>query len=270
MDTYDLQKALATVRQAISELPGSRLAPADKFRRYITLRYVDGHYPVMAKSIAGISTRDAQLDHLGTLVNNSLVHLLETMDLDEFRKAFVQIYREVLLIDPPDYPPKEPGRLDDAKPVRFDPLLTIPEVSGYEVLADRLEEETRTFRLQVANSLLPALKEELLLRKHATYDDKRELVKWVNAELRRFDLTIKHPKTGNASNFVAYTGNHPEVGRFQLRSEGEGGKVETFSTPKLSAVFEVLELIAAPQREEGLAKWGERIKDSPRPARGNR
>jgi hypothetical protein len=159
----------------------------------------------------------------------------------------------------------------------FDLLNTVSDTptppskdSPYELLAARLDEETRAFRQQVASTILPALKEEMLLRKHATYDDKRELVKWVNAELRRFDLTIKHPKTGNASSFVADTGNHPEEGRFQLRSEGEGGKAETFSTPKLSALLEVLELIAAPQRQEGLANWGDRTKDSSRPARGSR
>jgi len=153
----------------------------------------------------------------------------------------------------------------------FDLLNSVSDVpappsqdSPYELLAARLDEERRVFRQHVAAELLPALKDEMRFRPHATLEEKRELVRWTNGELRRFDFAIKHPKTGNASNFVADKGNHPEEGRFQLRSEGETRKVESFSTPHLETILEILELIAAPRREEGLGNWASRSKGSGR------
>lgn len=178
------------------------------------------------------------------------------------------------LSHPPQLSKDLPDHVRDKRPEYLAALLaTVPQADGYAAQAQSLENLISDVRQQAAANLLPALKEEMQRRPHATHEDKKTLVKWTNAELRRFGLAIKSPKTGNASNFVTDKGNHPEEGRFQLRSEGEGGKVESFSTPKLSVLLDVLELIEAPQREEGLVNWADRAKDAilpTRPTRPNR
>ena len=73
-------------------------------------------------------------------------------------------------------------------------LATVPKGAPYEVQATRLEGLISDVRQQAAARLLPALKDEMQRRPHVTYEQKIELVRWVNAELRRFDLAISVAK----------------------------------------------------------------------------
>lgn len=163
---------------------------------------------------------------------------------------------------PPEHTPSEtPISPEGKRPEYLAALLgTVPKDAGYDLLAGKLEEETRTFRQEVAASLLPALKDEMQRRPHATHDDKKELVGWVNAELRRFGLAIKFPDSDRAATLVAVPGNKPEEGRFQLRSEDEAtGNDKTFNSVHLSKLLAVLELIEAAPRRESFLEWREKV-----------
>jgi hypothetical protein len=78
----------------------------------------------------------------------------------------------------------------------------------------------------------------------ATYDDKRAIARWVNAELRRFGLALVCPKSRRPAVLLADPGGIPGAGRFQFQSETpEGRKVRAYS----SATLPRLELTAAPE-----------------------
>lgn len=79
-------------------------------------------------------------------------------------------------------------------------------------------------REAVVRALEPVLNEHVASLPHSTYEEKKTLAKWVNAELRRVGLAIKCPKTGHPCLIVATTGNRPTVGRFVLDYTDEQGK----------------------------------------------
>lgn len=133
-------------------------------------------------------------------------------------------------------------------------MKTVPADLNYEQQIQEFKSLSESFRQKIASNVLPALKREIESKTISTIENKKDLVKWVNSELRPLGLSIRHPKTGLPATFVADPGNHPETGRFQLRSEGK-----TFSTPDISTLLDNLELMEAPQREEGLAKWADRV-----------
>jgi hypothetical protein len=62
-------------------------------------------------------------------------------------------------------------------------------------------------RQEIAAALEKSLNEEARRHPHETYDDKKALAKWVNAELRVLGLAIKDPNTGNACHLVGSPGN---------------------------------------------------------------
>lgn len=146
-------------------------------------------------------------------------------------------------------------------------MTELAKPQAYEDHARELERQIREVRRKAALELLPTLMKEMRHRPHATQDEKKELVSWVNFELRRFGLAFKSPKTGGAASLVVDKGNHPEEGRFLLRSEGDSGKVEVFATPALSVLLSVLELTDAPVRQEGLANWAARAREAKRNSR---
>lgn len=144
--------------------------------------------------------------------------------------------------------PKRPKFLADI-------LSAGSQPGGYLVLAKALEESSHAFRSELASRLEPALKDHVQAMPHDTYDEKKTLVKWVNDELRRFDLAIKSPKTGRAASLVVKTGNDPEAGIFQVRGSDDSGKEQTFSTPNLSLLLEQVQFVESPPRRESLAEW---------------
>lgn len=78
-------------------------------------------------------------------------------------------------------------------------------------------------RSAVAQALEPSLNRRVGELPSATYEDKRVLARWVNAELREFGLAIRCPKTSLAAHLVADQGRDPQVGRFQLEVTGPSG-----------------------------------------------
>lgn len=78
-------------------------------------------------------------------------------------------------------------------------------------------------RSTIANALEPALNEQAAAMPHATYEEKKDLAKWINAELRRFGLAIKCPKTGRPAILIGHATGVPGVGRFHIEVLGEEG-----------------------------------------------
>lgn len=131
----------------------------------------------------------------------------------------------------------------------------------YEQQANVLEEQLHRFRQSLAQELAPTLNARMQATPHGTYEEKKDLAKWVNEELRRFDLAIKCPKTGQPSILLVGTGNHPEIGRFEIEHRNsEGKRVRAVCTPKLLDI----ELMEANPRREALKEWRERIEQQRR------
>lgn len=78
-------------------------------------------------------------------------------------------------------------------------------------------------RSTIAKALESVLNDHAAEMPHATYEEKKELAKWVNAELRRFGLAIKCPKTGRPAILIGHATGVPGVGRFHIEVLGEEG-----------------------------------------------
>jgi hypothetical protein len=110
-------------------------------------------------------------------------------------------------------------------------------------------------RRVIAAELAPALNAKAQAMPHDTYEQKKALARWVNEELRRFDLAIKGP-TGQPSILLVGTGKRPEIGVFILEHRTSDGKrlrpLQTASLPHL-------ELMEANPRREAFIEWRERV-----------
>lgn len=132
--------------------------------------------------------------------------------------------------------------------------------ADYDGLSAALTEIHQAYRQNLADSLTPALTVKMQEKPHAGYEDKKELAKFVNAELRKYGLTIKCPKTGRPASLGADPGNHPAEGRFHLLTEAEDGKkVRTVNTPQLSTLLESFELMADDPDRKRWGKWTDRV-----------
>jgi hypothetical protein len=140
--------------------------------------------------------------------------------------------------------PKEPGKQSSAWKEATEALLkSLPE--SYAPLTAKLHEADCSFREAVGKRLEDALNRQVAEMPQASYDDKRALAKWVNAELRRFALALICPKTGRPAALVADKGRTEKIGRFQFLSEAPDGRmVRAYS----SATLPRLELIAPGER----------------------
>jgi hypothetical protein len=126
-------------------------------------------------------------------------------------------------------------------------LASLPKDAPYEMKAEKLAGLSHEVRQRIAAELAPALNIKAQAMPHHTYDEKKELARWVNDQLRRFDLAIKCPKTGQPSLLLVMTGDHPEIGRFVIEHKTpEGKRVRPVTSTKLPHL-ELME--AAPRRE---------------------
>jgi hypothetical protein len=90
--------------------------------------------------------------------------------------------------------------------------------------SDALEGTYDAVRGAIAEVLEPALNLEAAHRPHETYEQKKDLAKWVSAQLRRFGLAVQCPRTGKPCRFMANPGGQPGVGRFLLEYTDETGR----------------------------------------------
>ncbi len=98
----------------------------------------------------------------------------------------------------------------------------LPE--DYDARRAALAEMFDTCRQQVAAGLEPAFNAKAKDTPHDTYEDKKTLAKWVNAELRRFGLAIWSPRTGDRCFLMGNPGGTPGAGRFVLEYTDKQGK----------------------------------------------
>lgn len=134
----------------------------------------------------------------------------------------------------------ERGNLKSA--IRASLARTPPKYVDIRSTLTRLDD---TFRSEVGQTLEAPLNAHARSLPHETYEDKKELAKWVNAELRRFGLAIRCPKTGRPAHLVGNAGGQPGVGRFQLEIfEPTGERRQTVSSvqmPNLELIADSLE-----------------------------
>lgn len=94
----------------------------------------------------------------------------------------------------------------------------------YAVRRAALAELSDACREEVARGLEPVLNDYLASLKKESYEEKRELSTFVNAEIRRFGLAIKDDGSGKLCRLRGNTGGHVDRGRFQLEYTDEMGK----------------------------------------------
>jgi hypothetical protein len=135
-------------------------------------------------------------------------------------------------------------------------LASLPKDAPYEMKAEKLAGLSHEVRQRIAAELGPALNIKAQAMPHHTYDEKKELARWVNDQLRRFDLAIKCPKTGQPSLLLVMTGDHPEIGRFVIEHKTpEGKRVRPVTSTKLPQ----LELMEAAPRRESLLELRDKV-----------
>jgi hypothetical protein len=97
-------------------------------------------------------------------------------------------------------------------------------------------------REKIAEAMEPAINAQAATMPQSTYEEKKALAKWLNAETRRLGLALKAPKTGMPCFLVATTGNHPSTGRFVFDYVDEQGRRQH---PMSSATLPHLALMPA-------------------------
>jgi hypothetical protein len=134
---------------------------------------------------------------------------------------------------------------------RIRALLERSRPGTYEVIRADLLTLADLTRLELAHRLQPLLQRKLEELPHATYEDKKALVRWANAELRRFGLAFKCPKTGRPGLLLGNPSRVPEVGRFQLEVAGPDGRpLRTVSSAELPRFELTLAELAWPRSHE--------------------
>lgn len=101
----------------------------------------------------------------------------------------------------------------------MDPLPT-----DYGELRNVLGKLKDVNRRMTAEAIQGALNAHAASLPHETYEEKKELAKWINAELRHFDLAIFDNKTKKPASVRADRGGKPAVGRFQVEVINENGR----------------------------------------------
>jgi hypothetical protein len=112
--------------------------------------------------------------------------------------------------------------------------------ADYDARRDALAGLTDAFRERIARALEPVLNEHLAKEPQSKYDEKKSLSTYVNAELRRFGLAIRCPRTDEPCLLRANPGRQTEQGRFQLEYTDAQGKRHQ---PQSSSTLPHLELM---------------------------
>jgi hypothetical protein len=164
-------------------------------------------------------------------------------------------------------PPKKPGSSPvDQRPAFLDALLaTVPKDTSYEDQAQQREELRHSFNQKFAASHGEALKAEMLRRGKTakTPDDKLELARWANGEIRRFGLAFSTAKTGLG---ILTADKAVLEGRFIVKGKAkdEDDKTPYFHTKDITELVETIAVVEAPPRREALSERIEREADVPK------
>lgn len=106
--------------------------------------------------------------------------------------------------------------------------------NDYERARDSTAGATRLFFEECAHRLEPALNARIAQLPQATYEDKKELSKWINHEVRMLGLSVACPKTGLPAYITGHPGNDRRVGRFVFHAlNPDGTRTTSYSVVKL-------------------------------------
>ncbi len=134
--------------------------------------------------------------------------------------------------------------------------LAAPSPDNFKQLRQSLHEAKRLFLEELASRLAPALNARIAELPHATYEQKKELSKWLNQESRELGLTFACPKTGFPAFITGNTGSDRQVGRFVFHAlKQNGGRSTSFS----AAALPPLKLMPAPT-EGQRTSWVDRTR----------
>jgi hypothetical protein len=123
----------------------------------------------------------------------------------------------------------------------------------YSYRAEMLFALNAAVRQEMASQLAPSLNAHIQGMPQANHEEKKAVARWVNEELRRFDLAIKGQNDQPSMLLAApATSGDADVGRFMLEHKtAEGRRVRT-QLPKDLPAFELME---ANPRREALQEW---------------
>jgi hypothetical protein len=157
---------------------------------------------------------------------------------------------------------------------RIGEMLVTQPSSDYVQLTTHLTRLHRAVQQHIAAQLEPALKARMQVLPQNTYEDKKALTKWVNAELRRYGLAIRVEtveKIGENVETKVYpailasdVGKRREEGRFQLEYMSDvGKKLRPVSTPALSVLMDHFRLMIDDPERRRSGKWIELMGNPP-------
>ena len=124
-------------------------------------------------------------------------------------------------------------------------------------LIAEMERFQHEFRVALAERLEPVLNAYVRQLPQDTYEDKKALARFVNAQLSPLGLAVRCPKTGMPSIIEADANDASgKVSRFRyFARRPEGRRVRTVSNKELP----VLELMEDTPRGEGLVNWADKV-----------
>jgi hypothetical protein len=207
--------------------------------------------PGLYASIASIKPADLLVQYFGepvTSTKSSLVHALEnsahnqgaateTRDDDFTIIAEWRPNKNRTLDKPPENVPERKGnkgpraRMEgefDHSLSRFEQLIereleSLP--SDYQLRRQRLIQYFGVVRTLLGRALEPMLNAQAASMPHETYEDKKRLAKWVNAELQQIGgLALRCPRTKKPCFLMGNPGGTPGRGRFVFEYTDEQGK----------------------------------------------
>jgi hypothetical protein len=156
--------------------------------------------------------------------------------------------------------PQDSQRHNPSAPAYLRELIEGRGKSSYAQITSSYEFDQTERKRQFIARFLPALKEELHGRSHGDYASKLEIARWINAELKRFDLAITSKEFVGVATLSADAGGKKGEGRFQLKGKerGKGGEAQNFYTQSLTALLDEVIVLDAPPRREALSEFREK------------
>ena len=129
-------------------------------------------------------------------------------------------------------------------------LLAKEPSSDYAVLYPEIKRIGELTRSEMASRLTPAFNAMLQSMPQETYEDKKQLCRFANAQLHAIGLSIASPDGSESALLVASSDPDPERGRFRLRTSSKDAGVRF---PKSSVNLFEVQLIPASERVEAFS-----------------
>jgi hypothetical protein len=135
-------------------------------------------------------------------------------------------------------------------------LFKEAESGDCTAVSSRLREVRELVHEQIAEQFTEPFNRHLAAMPKTTQSQKRDLVRFANAEMRALGVTAKCPKTKRFAMLHVDAGPNVPDGRFQLELIGsDSGGRKTLSSSTLFSI----DLIGCPDRREPLAEyWNQR------------